>query len=96
MKLSSLVTILETGSGLCHKGGMNFTPSEKDGNHRCPYCKALYKIARWGTTPARDSDMEICSYCGEQMAVWNATSYPIFELIGECPKQGKSPNSPAN
>lgn len=62
----------------------NFHPSEPDGSHRCPHCGARYKVS-WGNLPARDADQESCHCCKQEMARWNATSYPIFELDGDCP-----------
>jgi hypothetical protein len=60
---------------------MQFRPSEPNGDHKCPHCGALHRIVSWGHTPARDSDHEICHVCEKEMARWNATSYPVFELI---------------
>jgi hypothetical protein len=64
---------------------MHFQASESDGTHRCPHCSAHYRVVAWLTTIARDADKEMCGCCNHIMAFWNATSYPKFALIGECP-----------
>lgn len=33
----------------------------------------------------RDHDSANCGCCGKAMANWNATRYPTFDLVGECP-----------
>lgn len=60
---------------------MDFKPSEPDGTHKCPHCKAHYKVLPGGRLPARDSDTETCEVCGKTMAKWNSTTWPRYRLI---------------
>jgi len=59
---------------------MNFYVGD---THTCPHCHAPYKILEGGRSPYRDEDKENCAVCGEEMAKWNATWWPKFELLQE-------------
>ena len=61
----------------------SFHPNQPDGTHKCD-CGAHYELT-WQSAPMRDSDTENCRCCHKEMARWNATSWPTFKLIGECP-----------
>lgn len=62
----------------------SFHPNQPDGSHKCEHCGAHYELT-WQSAPMRDADTENCHCCRKEMAQWNATSWPIFKLIGECP-----------
>jgi hypothetical protein len=60
-----------------------FEPNQPTGQHRCD-CGALYDVT-WGTSSTLDQGSSRCECCQHVMAVWNATSFPIFKLVGGCP-----------
>ena len=62
----------------------SFHPNQPNGQHKCENCGAIYNVT-WKHLTARDADKEDCHCCRQPMASWNATSYPVFELVGECP-----------
>ena len=60
---------------------------EERGEHTCE-CGAVYKVTVH-RFPMRDSDSFNCSVCGTQIAKWNSTEAPSYELVSK-PDDGKS------
>ena len=48
--------------------------------HECPHCGALYEVTYTKFT-WRDKDSANCTVCGKEMASWNQSKSPSFDLV---------------
>lgn len=48
--------------------------------HTCPQCKSLYRktVTR---LPVRDRDTAECTVCAYELARWNSTEVPSYQLV---------------